>query len=394
MEITAIANQKGGCGKTTTAINLAACLGRNGSRVLLLDMDPQGHASLGLGQKTTDLASLYEVFLGETSLPNVIIPAVTAGVDLIPANISLAAVEHVLADKPERERQLAIFLEDVTPRYDHVIIDCPPSLGLLSINALRAANQVLVPLEASRFALDGIDRLHEIIDLVCEQYGLELPVRILPTMIDLRTRLAKKLLQLIREEFADEVSAVMIRYTIRLKEAACVGQSIIEFAPDCGGAQDYQALALEVIERTRQSNTELMERLRRNWMVENARSLIKDSVPVRAVERLQQRQQPRQAPAPPPGFQSDYAFEGRHEVILDFQELDGCDLKIAGDFNDWIPDQGVRTISINGSVKKVLNVTPGPHEYRLIIDGIWQPDPTNPNKVPNPLGGINSLLNV
>lgn len=390
METIAIANQKGGCGKTTTAINLSACLGHNGCRVLLLDMDPQGHASLGLGQETSELASLYEVFLGDASLSGVIIPDVTKGVDLVPANISLAAVEHILADKPERERQLTICLEDINNDYDYVIIDCPPSLGLLSINALRASTQVLIPLEASRFAIDGIDRLQEIIDLVCEQYGLNLPAKILPTMINMRTRLTRQLLQFIREDFPEEISRGVIRYTAALKEAACVGQSIIEFAPGSKGAQDYQALALEIVERSSEINSALMETLHKRWLTENARSLIKERTTDHAVKQRQNT----------PPFVAVAATDSRpfidpkQEVILDFHELGSRDLKIAGDFNNWIPDEGVKTISINGSIKKVLQVTPGAHEYRLVIDGVWQPDPTNPHRVPNPHGGINSLLNV
>ncbi len=220
MNIIAIANQNGGCGKTTTAINLAAELGRQKERVLLIDMDPQGHASLGLGVCDRDLPGLYAVFADEASLHDVIISDVVPGVDLVRANITPAAVEPLLSGQPVRERQLHERLEQLGELYDHVLIDCPPSLGLLSINALRAAKQVLTPIEARRFALDGAQQLQDIVNLLIEKYKLELPIKALSTMFDTHTRFAQTILKHIRDQFPVALSGVQIRHTVRLREAA------------------------------------------------------------------------------------------------------------------------------------------------------------------------------
>ena len=247
MEIIAVANQKGGCGKTTTAINLSACLGKRKQRILLIDMDPQGHASLGLGLQCEDREGLYEVFLREVTLSEVIIPDVAERVDLVPGTISLAAVEHLLSDTPEREWRLASHLAQLEGKYDYVIIDCPPSLGLLSFNALRAADRVLIPMEMSAFSLDGVERLTETIDLLAEKYQTELPVTMLPTMVDMRPRFSREMMREVNELFPEEMSRATIHYTVRLKEAARKGVPVIELDPECLATSDYDRLAREVM---------------------------------------------------------------------------------------------------------------------------------------------------
>lgn len=346
MHVIAIANQKGGCGKTTTAINLSAALGEDGARVLLIDMDPQGHASLGLGQSTLGRAGLYEVLNGQTELDEVIQEGVAWGVDLVPATISLAAVEHVLSERPERERQLSKHLETVQQRYDYAILDCPPSLGLLAVNALRAAQRVLVPMDASLYALDGLQRLRELVHLIETRYDLDIPLHLLPIMFDTRTRLARSLFDHLLEQGLS-TCATRIRACVKVREAALQGQSLLAHAPRTPVAADYRNLALEL------------------------RSLA----------------HPRVAP-------KNTAPTDTHEVVLSFEDMACRRLQIAGDFNDWIPDGGVETRKLEGNWQKVLRVPEGAYEYRVIIDGIWQQDPTNPYEVPNHLGGNNSLLRV
>ncbi|MHB8345700.1 MAG: AAA family ATPase, partial [Acidiferrobacterales bacterium] len=354
-------------------VNLAACLGKKEQSVLLVDTDPQGHACLGLGMRCEEIPGLYEVFAGEASLGEVILPQAVPGVDVVPATISLAAAEHCLPDNSERERQLTMHLARFRHRYDYIIIDCPPTLGFLSINALRAADQVLIPMELSLFAIDGIERLRETISLLREKYGLDIPMRILPTLVDGRTRLSRKLLRQIWERFADEVTPLMVHYTVRLKEAVCDGLPIVEFDPSCIAAIEYNRLADEVMKG-------LAERRReRSPQYDDA-----VAVPANAAQALC-------APKPP----SRPAGRGQPQrTVLRFPGQAGRTIQVAGDFNDWVPDEGVETRIVGHSVEKILLVAPGLYQYRLVVDGRWQDDPVNPARIPNHVGGHNSLLRV
>lgn len=250
-KILAIINQKGGVGKSTTAVNLAAALGAMGKEVLLVDLDPQGNATSGFGIEKRELdACIYNVLLGETPAEDVILANVAKGLDVLPSTISLAGAEVELVNEMARENRLKNALGSLRGLYDYILVDCPPSLGLLTINALVAADKLLVPIQCEFYALEGVTKLLDsmkrvkaILNPSLEIFGIVL------TMYDSRTNLANQVVKEVQNFFGDAVFETLIPRTVKLSEAPSYGQAIIEYAPDNKGAIAYTELAKEVIAR-------------------------------------------------------------------------------------------------------------------------------------------------
>jgi chromosome partitioning protein len=360
MRVIAIVNQKGGCGKTTTTVNLAGALAADGARVLVVDIDPQAHATLALGTDPDKLdENIYEILAepdGSERLREVIIE-VGEGLDLAPSGIVLSALEPKLASErvDERTERLSAAI-DALPEdaYEYVLIDCPPNVGLLTFNALRAATEVIIPLETSRFAIHGVEKLLETIALLTERIGHDLNVRVLTTLYDGRTRFSRTTLAEIREIFKDMCFDTVIRLNVKLREAAARGKPIGNLAPSANGALDHAALAVEV----------------------------EASPPMQTEVTLPG------APAEPPP----------REIVVRFRDANANDVRIAGDFNGWVPDKGVRSlIESEGQTRvwtKILRLPPGTYQYRYVVDGEWREDPENPEIISSTVGGRNSVLVV
>lgn len=348
MRAIAIVNQKGGCGKTTTTVNLAGCLADEGAAVLVVDLDPQAHATLALGVDPEGVdENLYEVLADPEegpSLSEIILP-IHECLHVAPSGVILAALEQKLADEhPEaRTRRIAESFATVQRRYDYVLVDCPPNVGLLTLNALRAADEVIVPLETSHFAIHGAHKVLETIAVLADRIGQDPSVRILPTLYDGRTRFARDTLAEIREMFGDLCFDTVIRTNVTLREAARHGRPLVQFRRSANGARDYTALAAEV------------------------------------------------------AAAADDQRDAR-EVVIEFRDDHAVDVRIAGDFNGWIPDRGVESVDTSeGSARvwrKILYLRPGEYEYRYVVDGEWRPDPDNPETVPGGHGPPASRLVV
>jgi chromosome partitioning protein len=253
--IIAMTNQKGGVGKTTTTINLGAALAEAGRKVLMVDMDPQGSLSIGLGVNPDDLVgkrTVYDMLMDSTAVPasDVVINTSVDGLDLLPANIQLSAAELRLAGEVAREYALDRAFESVRPLYDYILIDCQPSLGLLTVNALTAADGVVIPMECEFFALRGVEMLRETISKVQERLNNRLTIDgVLPTMVDARTLHTRETIQAVLDAFGDAVFHTTISRTVKFPETTKAGVSIIEQAPNSSGAQNYRNLAWELVAR-------------------------------------------------------------------------------------------------------------------------------------------------
>ncbi|MGO2112463.1 MAG: ParA family protein [Pseudoclavibacter sp.] len=249
--IISMCNQKGGVGKTTTSINLAASLAEYGRRVLCVDFDPQGALSAGLGVPTHDCATIYDLLIGQVKDPHAVIQQTEyAGLDIIPANIDLSAAEVHLVTEVAREQILASVLRKVSDEYDVILVDCQPSLGLLTVNALTASHGVVIPLECEYFALRGVALLVETIDKVRDRLNPSLELDgILPTMFDGRTLHAREVLDRVFEVFGDKVFDTVIGRTVKFPDASVAGVPIVTFAPEHSAAKAYRQLARELVAR-------------------------------------------------------------------------------------------------------------------------------------------------
>ena len=358
MRTIAVVNQKGGCGKSVTAINLAACLAERRRQTLLIDLDPQGHASLGLNVKPEDTdKSIYHV-LSEThwevGLKDVIV-GLENGLQLAPSGIILSAIEQELAGQPGREDRLLNALIQLPMEFDYIIVDCPPSLGLLTFNALRACREIIVPVETSFFGLHGLGKLSETIRLVEDRFGQKKQVQALATIFDRRTRIAGEVLQELHKHFGDNLLKSIININVRLREATGFGQPICQYDRRCSGYQDYSALAKEVHAK--------------------AKARVYSGKPL-AKSTLQ------------PGPKNL-----RNGIRFSFHAPTAKTVQLAGDFNDWQLSDGAKLKADGqGGWTTVLRLKPGTYQYRFVVDGQWVEDPANPNMTESPYGGMNSVV--
>ncbi|HEG44111.1 MAG TPA: ParA family protein, partial [Phycisphaerales bacterium] len=267
MRTIAVINQKGGCGKTTVSINLASALADKGHRTLLVDMDPQAHCAVGLAVPEEQIEqSIYDILIskgrGEDLRLSEVLWQIADKFELAPASIDLAAFEQQMSGVIERENCLRMVLDIVKNDYEYVVIDCPPSVGLLTFNAIRAATDVIVPVEMGYFSLHGLSRQLDTLNVLSKQCPQEINVMVLPSMYDIRTKMGREILAELRKHFSEKMFKTVVNFNTKLKEAASLGQPICEYDPGSKGHNDFKALADELASTdTQMHRTELVRTL-------------------------------------------------------------------------------------------------------------------------------------
>ena len=402
MRVIAVINQKGGCGKTTVSINLASVLAYQGYRSLLLDMDPQSHCSVGLAIPEEQIEkSIYDVLISafssqKTELKQVVWQ-ISQNFDLAPSGIELAALEQQLSGRDRREECLNEVLEQYAQDYQYVLVDCPPSVGLLTFNALRAADEVIIPVETGYFAIHGLTRQIETLKVMQDQCKKNLTWRILPSMYDVRTKMARELLAELKKHYGPSLFKTTVNFNTKLKEAASFGQPITEYDSSSKGMRDFQALANEVTAQAvpiPASKTEIKEvEARLELIGKTADEIILESKELvgagtsssddsRATvdEKLEQ-------------FYGYRQREGKVEFSALYPKAK--QVQLAGDFNSWNPAKtDLSNTTGNGRWNVALAIPSGIYSYRYVVDGRWQQDPYNNCSETNPFGELNSVLEV
>jgi chromosome partitioning protein len=454
MRTLAMINQKGGCGKTTTAINLSASLAERGQKVLLVDLDPQAHSTLGMGVNPDFLIeSAYDLFSNqEKRLRDIVIP-ISRNLDLAAAKFSLALTDRLVADRTDKERILRRALESCDGFYDFVIVDCPPNVGTLTLNALAASDEAMAILETSFFSLHGISRLLETLGTVRKSLNPDITVSVLATLFDKRTRFARDVLDEIRTHFSGKMYDTVIRTCVRLKEATSAGLPVHRYDPGSKGSADYMSLADEVIRRRqslRETGNAAVDQLEKRNTAAVSGVACDEGAQCDSEEEpglMPAGGQPHGADLPPTqvfaawsernepsylGLLASKSAVGSNEardsesneatkerpmghranggsvlpsstglgpetvqggVLFSLDAPRASDVRLVGDFNGWDPSSTAMVKEPgSGLWKALVSLGDGRFEYRYLVDGDWTEDPANPMFVVSEYGGKNSVL--
>jgi chromosome partitioning protein len=412
MRIIAVANQKGGCGKTTVVINLAACLAREGQRTLAVDMDAQGHCALGLAVPEEQIeVNIAEVLLSVdgASLPDLSRATwqISSNFDLIPSRFDLSTLEQRLAGVPGRETRLRQCLETVADKYDIVLVDSPPTVGFLTESALYAADEVIVPMDTGYFSLQGLARQLDTIRAMRAAWGTSVTVRILANQYDVRTKLGREILAELRKRHGDALLTSFVNFNTKLKESSSLGQPITEYDPASSGCRDFMRLARELIALGRPRATAMpvatlaketdRDLLRRaDQLAADAGKLLATSETLLGPGRLGS--VPRAATTPEETdrrIEMVYGPQCMEDGTLFIVRADNArNVRLAGDFNNWNPDRTPLRMIRKSTYQVQVPLAPGRYQYRYVVDGRWITDPANDAKAPNPFGEMNSVVEV
>ena len=457
MRTVAVVNQKGGCGKTTVSINLASALADLGKKVLLVDMDAQSHCAVGLAVPEEQIEqSIYDVLISksrnEPMRLSEILWQIGDRLELAPASIDLSAFEQQMAGVPDRECCLRDVLDTVKSEYDFAVVDCPPAVGLLTFNALRAATDVLVPVETGYFALHGLSKQLETLGVLCKRCQQEVSVRVLASMYDIRTKMAREILAELRSHFSNRMFKTVVNFNTRIKEAASFGQPISEYDPASKGQQDFRMLAQELIGaadgpqiKSKRLVDSLADRL--ESIGASAAELLKSTRPEPSPAPVSREPQtiirpPVQTPSPvqpapqapalvaqpvapkaeapaakpapvvtaqapaAPAPQAAAAMDAKLSHYYGVNQISDAvvfvtlypranSVHLAGDFNNWQPSASpMQRIGDTGVWQTKLKLSQGMYRYRLVVDGQWQQDPYNERTEVNPYGEYNSVVEI